>query len=603
SYQIKITNPDGTTQVVPVESDRINIGSGPGSQIKLEGPGVMPNHGRALFTGKDGALFIDLSHQKAPVKWEIGTAVRIAEYTLELMTLEASAPQEPSTETLAEGVDVDAMPREEMPKQKTLPSDSEIIQRANELIETMTERSRRAGQQPRETTERQSKAQAMDNGTDSETDATIGWDVVEPINEESNTLSDSPPEPEMDEAIVPEMRTEADVPTAVGGDEQVWEDTTYKVRFPSGKPEAEDEAVTIDQKRRTDEMEVVPPLPLPEDEDLMDSEEVFVPLPRRSADIPPVPPVKFDDSDDETVATPPSLPEIPRRPAEPVELSEDTLPYLAEDEALDTQRYSGIPSPAPAPSSVVPQYTQPKDWVYYSNLSAQLTLNPVNVAGGERVRVPLSVRNGNQFSVEVRVAVTGLPSDWQIWLETSLRLFPGEIRPVDVVIQTRPAPQPVTINAVVHINDLQTPDTALQLPLAVVLKREIDLAGRLEPEPMDADQGGALCLYNHTLARVETFVSGKSMSKTVDLMLPQTMFQVPSGQEVRVPLRFEVRHRPLLFSTMHTFSITARQGSRAPLDYTGRVQVRPQVSWLALLLLLILIAVVVFIVLRAAAII
>lgn len=588
SYQITITHPDGATRIVPVESDRVNIGSGPSSHIRLEGADVLPNHGRALFTGRDGALFIDLAHQKAPVKWEIGTSVMLAGYTLHLglTAPQADAPVLP-LESLAEGTDATAMSRDDLPriKPQSLPTDSEIIQRANELLETMTERSRRAAQRPPDPIDADESARL---GVDSDDEDTATDEYIAPEESASTAIGWDMPAPPADEAA-------PDTLTVGGPDESDGDDTTHKMHDLNRPWDTSAE----DEKQRTAAHPVRPPS-LPEDEDLLDSEEIAAPLPSlpRRADIPPIPPVNFDDADQETLAMPPSLPEIPRRSPAPATIPEDTLPYLAEDEALDTQRYSGLSASA---SGAVSQYTQPKDWVYRSNLSAQLTLNPVNVAAGERVRVPLSVRNGNPFSIEVRITITGLPAEWEFWLEPRLRLFPGEIRPVDVVIQTRPAAQPVTINAVVHIADLQTPDVMLQLPLAVVLKREIDLAGRLEPARIDADQGGALCLYNHTLARIETFISGKIHSRTVDLVLPQTLFHLPSGQEVRVPLRFEVRHRPLLFATTYTFSVTAREGSRAPLDFTGRVQVRPRVSWLALLLLLILLAVIAFILLRAAA--
>ncbi len=525
--QIIVTYPDGSAAVVPLMGNRVNIGSRPGSQLYLEGEEVLPNHARVLVTSSSNVLYIDLSAAPSvPVKWEVGQAVMIGGHQLHLaqgidQPLEAELMAGLLDEVLPEvPVSPDHLP--EIPPQRArlsrTPLPDEIFERANGLLETMSERGRRV----------------MEKGEPS-------------VN---HTLPPAPPglpESEFDQVEMA-ASSEADVNTYRGHEH----------------PGVEDEKTTqrLTRARKTESLAEVPAVRLAEAAEVLAQQQPLQELPR------------LEDDADEALA----------------DTQNWQLPLTSEDEDQITQPYVPAHGALPLIEALIDEYTQPKDYHYHSNFSAQLTINPVNVVPGERVRVPISIHNGNAFNAEVRVLVAGLPSGWECAPVSRLPLRPGEVRGVDLVLQTRPGFQQTAAELLVLVSDVLSPNIAIQLPLVVALKREANLTGRLEASLVRDKDTAYLNLQNHTLAETQVFISGEVQGGEADLLLPEYAFQLAPGQSIRVPARFRTHRRPLLREQRHEFWLSAQQGSRAPLDYTGVVRVMPRLGWLPLLILLLIVA-------------
>jgi hypothetical protein len=232
-------------------------------------------------------------------------------------------------------------------------------------------------------------------------------------------------------------------------------------------------------------------------------------------------------------------------------------------------------SPAmPAPMITPSQFTQPKNWMYTGKLSAQLAFNPVNLAPGERVYVPIAVRNEYSHSVELHVTVAGVPQEWITLSAPRLTLAPNEINTLDLIIQTPSSVTQPTINAVIRLSDVITPNIALNVPLSIVIKRAPDLVGWLDPAEINDPGPTYLYLQNHTQALLRVFVAGHCSTEGIHVVTNADWVDIPPGQVAKVPISVDIRQRPRLRGTQCQFWVTAQQGTRAPLAYAGVVRVR-----------------------------
>lgn len=229
--------------------------------------------------------------------------------------------------------------------------------------------------------------------------------------------------------------------------------------------------------------------------------------------------------------------------------------------------------------------TLPKDWRSAGLFSAQPALNPVNLVAGERVRLPVSVRNGYGHTMQLRVLVAGVPREWVILPPGPIELAPGEINAFDLVLQTQAPVEEPHLTLKLWLSDRASPDIALTLALQINFKAEPDLVGHLDRVEVDEASQAVLHLQNHTLAATQVFVAGHSGTSDVQVIPAQSQLYLPPGQVARVPVGFRVMHRPLWRPARHAFSVSAVQGHRAPLDYPGTVRVRARLPfWLSWLL-------------------
>jgi hypothetical protein len=229
--------------------------------------------------------------------------------------------------------------------------------------------------------------------------------------------------------------------------------------------------------------------------------------------------------------------------------------------------------------------TLPKDWQKLGRLSAQLTVNPVIFVPGERVRIPISVRNEYDQKLKVRAHIAGVPRDWITLPEYPLTLKPREVAAFDIIVQTPLQVNVTAVDILIRLSDADAPNAVLALPLQLIFRKESNLIGRLDPHEINDKDHTYLYLQNHTKAATVVFVTGHIELKGVHIIPADSQIKLPPGQTTRIPVSFDVVRRPLLVERQYDFAVSASQGKRAPLDYPGVITVRPRLRLLPLILL------------------
>jgi LysM repeat protein len=368
---------------------------------------------------------------------------------------------------------------------------------------------------------------------------------------------------------------------AVEASSEPWEEEAATSAEPDGKPqvtvmfdgEDDDEAVSLLEHSQDNEVELeygTPPIIQ------LETDESFTPV---SAS-PPTSEFAWSTTDDRETSDP--APEV-AVPVPPQIVSTDP-PDNDFSESYGTEEM---------PVGVIIEDTLPKDWHYTGRLSAQLTVNPVYLVRGQRVRVPVSVRNGYSHPLQLRAHLAGLPREWVTLPTEPVELAAGEIGSVDLILQPETDVEDNVMEIMLRLSDHANSEVALTLPLQLVFKNEPNLIGRLEPFSTRSSQRAYLHMQNHTLATATVFVAGHTASDQVRIIPEQTELHLPPGQAVEIPIDFDVIQRPLLRSTKHEFSVSALQGNRAPLDYPGVVGIRPRLPMMVLLPLITIAALVI----------
>jgi LysM repeat protein len=231
-----------------------------------------------------------------------------------------------------------------------------------------------------------------------------------------------------------------------------------------------------------------------------------------------------------------------------------------------------------------------KNWQSANGLDAQLITNPVYLVAGERIRIPVSLRNRDSRPMALRLHVAGLPPEWQVGQDEVAQLAPGEIRSAGIVLQTQPSFAQSSIEAVIRVSDQSAPERFLMLPLNLNFKSAPNVVGSLAPARIAAPGTTYLTLHNHTQVPVTVFVTGHSPSPDARILPAQPQAQIPPGQFIEIPVRAEGLRRRWFGAVSYPFSVAVQQGQRAMLDYPGTVRVLPRIPLLPLVLLLLLIA-------------
>lgn len=282
---------------------------------------------------------------------------------------------------------------------------------------------------------------------------------------------------------------------------------------------------------------------------------------------------------------PPSLPDLPEPLPPPVI---QAMPRIDDTEATPTESMPpGLKLPQLDESdgySAVTDQTLPKNWQSAGKLSAQLTADFVNLVAGERVRIPVSVRNEGHSPIQLRIHVAGLPKDWTAVPEPPLDLAPGDIRSVDVIVDTHAPFHQAYIDSLLRVHDQLVPDSNLTLPLRLNFKTAPNIVGRLSPTHLTAPQSSYLNLHNHTQVPITAYINGHSLSSDLHVIPTQAQVELPPGQTLEIPVNVRVLRRPLLRGGRHHFAVTVRHGNRAALDYPGEARIRPRISSTLLLL-------------------
>ncbi|NPV66016.1 MAG: hypothetical protein HPY64_02585 [Anaerolineae bacterium] len=277
-------------------------------------------------------------------------------------------------------------------------------------------------------------------------------------------------------------------------------------------------------------------------------------------------------------------------PAAPVEAVAPATPVARPPDALavyeDGSTYlPAHPLPAAAPGAGAALFsTLPKDWQYTGLFGVQLPVPVVSLVAGERVRVPISLRNGYAEELRLHVAVEGVPPEWVLGPQSLVTLAAGEIQTIDLVLQTQPSPALEQVREL-HIRfvDRSTPQVMAAATLTLSFKDEPNLVGRLEPVEAVETRPVHLLLQNHTQAATEIFITARATDREHLLVTPQqAQLRLPPGGSVQVGVTFQVLRRPWLRSVTCDYSLTVTHSHRAPLDYPGRVRLRPRLwpPWL-----------------------
>jgi len=284
-------------------------------------------------------------------------------------------------------------------------------------------------------------------------------------------------------------------------------------------------------------------------------------------------PDEFEEADALAAPSGVLLPDFPPRPAQ-------------EPAVVEPRPAAAEPAAAAPPAGIPPGLysTLPKDWQYAGLFGVQLPLPTVSLVPGERVRIPVSLRNGYAEALRLHVAVDGVPAGWVIQPSAPVTVAAGEIQTLDLVLQTRPAPFLGQVcEARIRFMDRSGPNVMLTAALTLSFKNAPNLVGRLEPAEAAETRPVWLFLQNHTQAATEVFITGHAADAALLVVTPQqAQIRLPQGESIQVGVTFRALRRPWLRPVICDYCITVAHSNRAPLDYPGRVRIRPRLwpSWL-----------------------
>jgi hypothetical protein len=249
-----------------------------------------------------------------------------------------------------------------------------------------------------------------------------------------------------------------------------------------------------------------------------------------------------------------------------------------------TEIYQGAFSEPPLGAAL--GSSMPKEWQQSGSLSAQLTLSQVQLAAGERVRVPLSLRNDYPHPLELQPLFTGIDETWITLSERVVLLKPREMRMVDILLYVPPPIYQQRADVDLLLVDINHAEIKISMHLLIIFKPAPDLLGSIQPPTARDSQTPHLRLQNHTQGTARIFVSGHSGSRRLNILPMQSEIHLPPGQSVQIPIKFQVNRRPFFSGSLQRYSVSAQEGTRAPLDFVGQVRVRPHISCLLVLVLL-----------------
>lgn len=221
--------------------------------------------------------------------------------------------------------------------------------------------------------------------------------------------------------------------------------------------------------------------------------------------------------------------------------------------------------------------TLPKDWHITDSLSAQCTVNPIYMVPGERVRIPVSVKNGYERPLDLRLHLAGLSRDWFTLPVEARRIEPRALLAMYVILHPPAQVDHEIMEAMLRLSDHSAPDAALTLPLKIVFKRQVNLAGSIQPAKVRYGEAAYFEIQNHTLGATTVHLEGHAETPGLRVSLEHPQIDLLPGQTVTIPVRFEAEYKPLLRAVEHRFAVTAAHENRAPLDFPGKLRVNPRI--------------------------
>lgn len=551
---------EGETLTSAIQSETFVIGTGAEAHLRLTGEDILAAHVRLVTLMDGGVLFINLApngntlfNDKAappfkPLPWQKGIKAQIGEYNLELIAEDMQLHDSDNQDTAFDAL-VNEIAMVQKPFDKPLDFHEE------------------------------------DNGT-------------KPLSDEQVILPDEPPRlpvPEFAELPLIEAQSpdipihpvalprldEGEVTPATG---------TPAMPFPPPLPELpadipDDDAtpaekvspsfeVTLSEKDMAEEVSA----PAPHDDDATPIDNL-APAPML------IQPVQLDMNEKTQPSAPIPFPphDIQLTPADSLAGEYFTTVYNGAIPA--TNDFPTTPNPAIRDNGGA-YLSMPHDWHNTGGLSLQLPLPAVSLATRERARVPFSVRNENPYPADLQLFVTGLPHDWVTLPQASIKLLPGETALTDFIIEAIPPIQAEQLEGMIRVTDIAGPELSAARPFTVLVKAAPNLVGWLEPERTPAPGTTYLHLQNHTLATARTFITAGGGSGLA-VIPAQAVIDLAAGGSAQIPLTLQSQ-RSLFRRKKVDYWVSAQQGSRAPLDFSGQAIIQPRlpIIWLIVLLLL-----------------
>ncbi|MCB9451662.1 MAG: LysM peptidoglycan-binding domain-containing protein [Anaerolineaceae bacterium] len=242
--------------------------------------------------------------------------------------------------------------------------------------------------------------------------------------------------------------------------------------------------------------------------------------------------------------------------------------------------------------------TLPKDWKNSGGLSAQLTINPIYMAAGEQVRMPVSLRNQGNQDAQIRLVIAGLSRQWVQQAPNTIQLAPGETQSVDLLLHIPENTTEIAFDCVLRIYDRAGDgDATLMLPFEIILKAQPILTGGLNPAELLHSAETVLTIQNHTQADADILIAGHTDSASIRAVPSYPQVTLPPGQSAQIPITIHTQKRHLLRRQRIAFAVSAAHSSRAPLNFPGTIVIPPRLPLIRLLLIAALAAILVFVLL------
>jgi len=216
-------------------------------------------------------------------------------------------------------------------------------------------------------------------------------------------------------------------------------------------------------------------------------------------------------------------------------------------------------------------------WQHSRSLSAQLNLNPLRIAAGERVRVPISVKNHHDKPLHIRLITASITQSWLELPTNQIEVAPGETRSIDFIVHTPATISDKTADILIRLTDGKKTADSLALKQQIIFETAPDITGYLQPLETRNAEMRHLCLQNHTQRNLGLFITYQLDTDDIFLTPAQPQLDLPAGQFISIPLPVELRRRPLFFPAHHAFSMVVLYNSHAPLDFPGTLVVSPRI--------------------------
>ncbi len=233
--------------------------------------------------------------------------------------------------------------------------------------------------------------------------------------------------------------------------------------------------------------------------------------------------------------------------------------------------------PIDVPLEEESQNTLPKDWTHSDgSLSVQMHRKDLRFVPGERVRIPVSVKNNSpNVGLKLRVSLHGMPPMWKADIPPNFSLAPGEIKSLRVILYNTEGRPNTEKHVQLYIEDIDVPNIRTHLDIPVKLKQDRDLTCALVTPVLSDSQTGYVSITNHTQTQTRVALSADFDSEDSVIYMHENTVEIAPHQTVRVPYSIDAQRRELFRHVPHLYWIAIAPTTRAALDYPGTAVIEP----------------------------